>query len=83
MKNANSADHSNDNTLFACALCEGIFAHQSWCASRDPGASYAYQIVVDATKITPGDSLILHSLGVAWAESVHNLILESNERTVG
>jgi hypothetical protein len=76
----NSADHSNNNRLSACALCEGIFAHQAWCASRDPGASYAYQIVLDASKISPGDSLILHSLGVVWAEGNQNLIFESRER---
>jgi hypothetical protein len=71
MSNAYSTYNSKQhNAPSACALCEGIFAHESWCASRDPGASYAYQIVVDASKLTTGDSLILHSLGVAWAESV-------------
>jgi hypothetical protein len=25
---------------------------------------------LDASKITPGDSLILHSLGVAWGQPV-------------
>jgi hypothetical protein len=32
--------------------------------------AYVYQIVADASKITAGDSLILHSLGVAWLEAV-------------
>jgi hypothetical protein len=32
--------------------------------------AYAYQIVADATKITAGDALILHSLGVAWGQAV-------------
>lgn len=27
---------------------------------------YAYQIVADPSKLTLGDSLILHSLGVTW-----------------
>ncbi|MGA7765540.1 MAG: hypothetical protein WCA27_04895 [Candidatus Sulfotelmatobacter sp.] len=75
MNNANFASNSKQcRAQSACALCEGIFAHESWCASRDPGASYAYQIIVDASRITPGDSLILHSLGVAWAESVPNAV---------
>lgn len=75
MSNANSASNSKkSNALSACPLCQGIFAHESWCASRDPEASYAYQIVVDASKLTTGDSLILHSLGVAWAESVPTVI---------
>jgi hypothetical protein len=68
MSNANSAYNSkNYNAQSTCALCEGVFLHESWCAIRDPGASYAYQIVVDASKLTTADSLILHSLGVAWA----------------
>ena len=71
MKNANSAYPGKQlHAQSACALCEGIFEHESWCATRDPGAPYAYQIVADASKITTGDSLILHSLGVAWAESI-------------
>jgi len=75
MSNANSVDNSKQrNALSACALCEGIFVHESWCASRDPGASYAYQIVVDASKMTTGDTLILHSLGVAWAEGVPDAV---------
>ena len=69
--NANFAPHSKQRSAQAvCALCEGVFEHESWCAIRDPGASYAYQIVLDASKITPGDSLILHSLGVAWGQPV-------------
>ena len=74
MNNTNSASAYNSNSCSApspCAFCEGIFQHAAWCASRDPGASYAYQIVVDASKITLADSLILHSLGVEWSE-VHS-----------
>jgi hypothetical protein len=75
MSNANFAyDSKPYKVQSACALCQGIFAHESWCASKDPGASYALQIVVDASKITTGDSLILHSLGVAWAEFVPNAV---------
>jgi len=69
MNNVNSACHSNQYTAHAtCAYCEGTFKHEAWCATRDPKVSYAYQIVLDASKITLGDSLILHSLGVAWEE---------------
>ena len=74
MNDTNSASTCNGNSCSVpspCAFCEGIFQHAAWCVSRDPGASYAYQIVVDASKITPGDSLILHSLGVAW-DGVHS-----------
>ncbi len=77
MNNIHSAYNSkHESPKSACALCEGVFAHESWCATRDPGASYAFQIVVDASKITPWDSLILHSLGVAWAGSIRSLLSE-------
>ncbi len=73
MSNANSVYNSKQsNSPFACALCEGTFSHEAWCASRDPGASYPYQIVVDASKMTMGDTLILHSLGVTWATPVRS-----------
>jgi hypothetical protein len=53
----------------SCTYCEGILEHAAWCATRDPQVAYAYQIVADASKITAGDSLMLHSLGVAWLET--------------
>lgn len=71
MSNSNSAYFSDKNKAdSACTHCEGIFEHEPWCATRDPRMAYAYQIVADASKITAGDSLILHSLGVAWVEAV-------------
>lgn len=67
----NSAYSSNKcQAQSACSHCEAIFEHEPWCATRDPQMAYAYQIVADATKITAGDALILHSLGVAWGRSV-------------
>lgn len=56
----------------ACPHCEGIFEHSAWCMTREPRVAYAYLIVRDASKITAGDSLILHSLGVAWVELNHD-----------
>ena len=68
---SNSAYSSNTyKAQSACSHCEAIFEHAPWCATRDPRIAYAYQIVADASKITAGDSLILHSLGVAWVEVV-------------
>jgi hypothetical protein len=37
--------------------------------------AYAYQIVADASKITAGDFLMLHSLGVAWVETSHEAMV--------
>jgi hypothetical protein len=66
----NSDRYSSKSTAeAACTHCEGIFEHARWCATRDPNMAYAYQIVIDASKLTAGDVLMLHSLGVAWLES--------------
>ena len=67
--NSDHDQYSNKYTAeSACAHCEGIFEHAKWCATKDPNVAYAYQIVGDASKLTAGDSLMLHSLGVAWTE---------------
>jgi hypothetical protein len=69
MKNINSEYHANKfNSESACPHCEGIFDHAAWCVTQHAEIGYAYRIVADASKITAGDSLILHSLGVAWAD---------------
>ncbi|PYX48607.1 MAG: hypothetical protein DMG79_11450 [Acidobacteria bacterium] len=54
------------NAESACVYCEGIVEHAAWCVTQDAAMAYAYGIVSDASKISPGDSLMLHSLGVAW-----------------
>ena len=74
--NTSSKDRSNQcNAQSSCAYCEGTFEHAAWCATRDPQVAYAYQIVADASKITAGDSLALHSLGVAWVETSHEAMV--------
>lgn len=71
MKNANSVYHRNRyNSERACGYCEGVTDHERWCATRDPKVFYAYEILLDPSKISQGDALILHSLGVAWAETL-------------
>ncbi|MFZ0562307.1 MAG: hypothetical protein WBD45_23495 [Terriglobales bacterium] len=61
--------HSNRyNAEAACEHCEGIIRHEPWCITRDPDVYYAYQIVVDPSKLTVGDALILHAVGVVWGE---------------
>src|SRR5437899_2259418 len=71
MNETNSAYRSNDSQdQSACAHCEGIFEHTAWCATQDLKVAYAYQIVTDASKVTFADSLILHSLGVRWTQSM-------------
>ena len=40
--------------------------HEPWCSSPDENVYYAYEIVADPSRLTIGDALILHALGVAW-----------------
>ena len=59
--------HSNRyHAQAACKHCDGVIRHEPWCITRDPDVYYAYQIVVDPGTLTPGDAIILHSLGAAW-----------------
>jgi hypothetical protein len=61
--------HSNRyHARAACPHCDGIIRHEPWCITLHPAVYYAYQIVSDPTKLTLGDALILHSLGVMWGE---------------
>lgn len=49
----------------ACSHC-GKAQHESWCLTKNLSIRYAYAIVLSASLLTPGDVLILHSLGVIW-----------------
>jgi hypothetical protein len=50
----------------ACEHCGAMLIHEHWCITLFPAIYYAYQVVADPSKLTLGDSLILHSLGVVW-----------------
>ena len=50
----------------ACQHCGGIIRHENWCITLDPTVSYAYEIVADPSKLSAGDTIILHSLGAIW-----------------
>ena len=70
MKDSASWYHANRyNAQAACEHCGGIIRHEHWCITRDPLVYYAYDIVVHPEKLSPGDALILHSLGVRWENS--------------
>ncbi len=62
--------HSNHYTAqSACEHCQGIIRHERWCITVDRTVYYAYEIITDANKLTVGDAIILHSLGVLWANN--------------
>jgi hypothetical protein len=61
--------HSNRYTAeSSCEHCGGVLRHESWCITVDATVYYAYQIVLDPGKLTAGDALILHALGVTWTD---------------
>lgn len=70
MNNIDSSHQSGRyNAGTVCGHCQGVTEHEHWCVTRDPRVSYAYEIVTSAAKMTFADTLILHSLGVAWADA--------------
>jgi hypothetical protein len=62
--------HSNQyNAQSACQHCEGIVGHERWCLTLNPVVHYACDVVLYPDKLTTGDAIILHSLGVAWSNA--------------
>jgi hypothetical protein len=62
--------HSNKyHAEAACEHCEGVVRHENWCITNSPVVLYAYEAVLDAGKLSVGDRLILHALGVAWTRN--------------
>lgn len=50
----------------ACPHCGSVQRHEPWCVTTNVSVRYAYAIVLASSLLTPGDVLILHSLGVIW-----------------
>jgi len=67
------------NAQAACKYCEGVIRHEPWCITLHPTVYYAYQILADPSKLTEGDALILHSLGVIWGPNVCKNNCTTNE----
>jgi hypothetical protein len=68
---ANTWIHSNRYSAdSACEHCEEVVRHAPWCITQSAEVLYAYEAVHDASKLTIGDRLILHALGVYWADNV-------------
>jgi hypothetical protein len=49
-----------------CEHCHGIVRHQPWCITRNAVVQNAYECVLDESKLSIQDRMILHALGVAW-----------------
>jgi hypothetical protein len=62
--------HSNQYSAdTACRECQGVIRHEPWCITLNPRVVYAYDAVADAGRLTLEDELILHALGVRWANN--------------
>ena len=59
----------NRHNTLPCEHCDGVFRHLSWCMCVAPDVLYAYEIVADPGRLTVGDALMLHALGVAWDDT--------------
>lgn len=65
---AASWNHGNHyGVSSACEHCGGVVRHEHWCITVDAAVQYAYEVVLNAEKLSLVDQLSLHALGVAWA----------------
>jgi hypothetical protein len=65
--------HSNQYSAdLSRVYCDGVIHHESWCATQNANAYYAFEAVLDPRQLSFGDELSLHALGVVWAtERIH------------
>ncbi len=68
MNNIDFTHHHKGDVASACPHCLGVQGHEPWCATRAPHVQYAFEILLQPRKLTIGDALILHSLGVTWSD---------------
>ena len=59
--------HSNQYSAdSACAHCEGVIRHESWCMTQNDIVHYAHLVSLFPDNLSPEDRIILHGWGVAW-----------------
>ena len=67
VENQLSLRHSNRYSAYsACAYCDGVVHHESWCATQNANTYYAFEAVLGPTQSKVGDEFSLHALGVVW-----------------
>ena len=75
--------HSNKYTAeAACEHCGGVVYHEAWCLLGNRNVAYAYEAVIDASKLSLEGEIILHGLGVAWKQNPCDRSSCSQERSV-
>ena len=50
----------------ACEFCEGIVRCEHWCILKCAEVLYAYSLVLYPWKMTTGDEIRLHAMGVTY-----------------
>lgn len=50
-----------------CDHCEGVTSHETWCITCNAIVRYAYGAASNSFRLTLGDELSLHALGVEWS----------------
>jgi hypothetical protein len=69
MSTRQQTESSRNNQLSAgliCDHCAGVTSHETWCITCNALVRYAYGAVSDGGRLTLGDELSLHALGVEW-----------------
>ena len=69
MSTRQQTELSGTNQLAAgpvCDHCAGVTSHETWCITCNAIVRYAYAAVMDGSRLTLGDELSLHALGVEW-----------------
>ena len=49
-----------------CDHCAGVTSHETWCITCNALVRYAFGAASDHGRLTLGDELSLHALGVEW-----------------
>jgi hypothetical protein len=50
-----------------CDYCAGVTRHEKWCVTCNAIVRYAYGAIAEGGRLTLGDELSLHALGVEWS----------------
>jgi hypothetical protein len=62
------ADSNAHRAEFSCEYCQCVEHHEFWCITQNLEVLRAWQAVLDPAQLGLHDELILHALGVAWAD---------------
>jgi hypothetical protein len=59
-------DSNQYSAGLGCEYCHATAAHERWCITQNLEVLRAWQPVLDPSRLSFHDELILHALGVAW-----------------